>query len=201
MDKQLEDFFHVFLNSEDIELEARFGTKTPISRINFDNVIKKLKSLGFKAIVPSGSYHLNINNEFINPKMNQTQISNVRTQIHHLNYIKNYCKSNTFNLDNPPDYITFYQKRATYKKGQRIKPLDYHDFEFRVNLKEEKVWDSQSKLVQLTLQKWKENKKIFRFLKRFTFTHPDLPLKIDCSVVKSSKKTQFGLKPEYTAHL
>ena len=70
MDKQLEDFFHVFLNSEDIELEARFGTKTPISRIKFDNVIKKLKSLGFKATVPSGSYHLNINNEFINPKMN-----------------------------------------------------------------------------------------------------------------------------------
>lgn len=198
MDKQLEDFFHVFLNSEDIELEARFGTKTPISRIKFDNVIKKLKSLGFKATVPSGSYHLNINNEFINPKMNQTQISNVRTQIHHLNYIKDYCKSNTFNLDNPPDYITFYQKRAIYKKGQRIKPLDYHDFEFRVNLKEEKVWDSQSKLVQLTLQKWKENKKIFRFLKRFTFIHPNLPLKIDCSVVKSSKKTQFGLKPEYT---
>jgi len=29
------------------EVEARFGTKKPITQIEFDNVIAKLKSLGF----------------------------------------------------------------------------------------------------------------------------------------------------------
>ena len=198
MDKRLDEFFQLFLKSDNAELEARFGTKKPLTRIDFDNVIKKLKSLGFSAIIPSGAYHLNINNQFINPKTNEIQISNIRTQIKHLNYIKEYCQKNIFDLDNPPDYISFVQKRAIFKKGERIKPIDYHDFEFRVNLKEEQNLDHNMRFIQKMLSKWGESKKIFRFFKRFTFIHDNFPLKIDCSVVKSSKKTKFGLKPEYT---
>ena len=45
---------------ENIELEARITKK--ITRIDFENAIQKLKSLGFVAHIASGSYHLNINN-------------------------------------------------------------------------------------------------------------------------------------------
>ena len=42
------------------ELEVKFGTKgiKPLTRNDYDNVIKKLKSLGFKTIDAEGSYSL-----------------------------------------------------------------------------------------------------------------------------------------------
>ena len=159
MDKQLNAFFQIFLFKKNIELEARFGTKKKISRIDFDNVIKKLKSLNFKAINPSGSYHLNINNEFIDTKTNRTRISNIRTQIAHIINIKEYCKTNTISPE-LPHYITFYKKNAVFTKGDRLKPLDYNNFHFRVNLKEEAPLAKTSTLVQKTVQEWKESKKI-----------------------------------------
>lgn len=198
MDQRLEGFFKHFLASENVELEARFGTRKKISRINFDNVIRKLKSLGFSSHLPSGSYHLNINNEFVNLKTSETQMSNIRTQISHLVHIKEYCKKNIIPADDIPPHINFYSKRSIYTKGERLRPLDYNDFQFRVNLKEERKMTVETPAVTSILKNWKDSKKIFRFIKRFTFTHPNYPLKIDCSVVKSSKKGARGmLIPEY----
>lgn len=197
MDKQLNAFFQIFLLKKNIELEARFGTKKNISRIDFDNVISKLKSLDFKANNPSGSYHLNINNEFIDSKTNTKKISNIRTQISHITNIKEYCKTNTMPTE-LAHYISFHKKNAVFIKGERLKPLDYTNFQFRVNLKEETPIPNTTNLVKKTLQEWNQSKKIFRFIKRFTFLHDDFPLKVDCSIVKSSKKTKWGLSPEYT---
>ena len=50
------------------ELEARFGTKSPITQIQFDSVIAKLKSLGFYTNTTQGKYHMNIQGEFTDPK-------------------------------------------------------------------------------------------------------------------------------------
>ena len=187
MEKRLQDFFKIFLAKENIELEARFTKK--ITRIDFDNVIQKLKSLGFKAHIPSGSYHLNIT----------TGKSNIRTQISHLIHVQEYCRQNTIPLDNIPHYITFSEKMRINAGGRPLPPLDYRDFKFRVNLKKEKPLQSKDQKVIQTLRTWKDTKKVFRFIKRFTFKHPDFPLKVDCSVVKSSKKTKQGrLIPEYT---
>ena len=197
MDKQLNAFFQIFLLKKNIELEARFGTKKNISRIDFDNVISKLKSLDFKAKNPSGSYHLNINNEFIDSKTNTKKISNIRTQISHITNIKEYCKTNIIPTE-LAYYISFHKKNAVFIKGERLKPLDYTNFQFRVNLKEETPIPNTTNLVKKTLQEWNQSKKIFRFIKRFTFLHDDFPLKVDCSIVKSSKKTKWGLSPEYT---
>ena len=63
----LEKYIKIYLGStfNTDELEIRFGTNdkfNKITKIKFDNTIKKLSSLGFKPTVPSGSYHLNINN-------------------------------------------------------------------------------------------------------------------------------------------
>ena len=41
MDKRLKQFIEIYKKKKDIELEARFGTKKLISKIDFDNVIKK----------------------------------------------------------------------------------------------------------------------------------------------------------------
>ena len=48
-------------NKSSQEIEAVFGNR--ISRIDFENVISKLKSLGFNNFESEGSYHLNIQNQ------------------------------------------------------------------------------------------------------------------------------------------
>ena len=52
------------------ELEVRFGTRSikQITRNDYDNVIKKLKSLGFVTNNNIGEYYLRMNCEFLDPK-------------------------------------------------------------------------------------------------------------------------------------
>ena len=49
------------------ELEVRFGTKSVknLSKTDFDNVIKKLKSFGFECVDSNGVYGLRMYNEFL----------------------------------------------------------------------------------------------------------------------------------------
>ena len=84
--KRLVDFFKIFKVKENIELEARITKK--LTRINFENAIQKLKSLGFVAHIASGSYHLNINNQFMDPRAGRMRQSNIRTTIAHLVHIQ-----------------------------------------------------------------------------------------------------------------
>ena len=77
------------------ELEVRFGINTstnPITRENFENVINKFKSYGFKLLNDEGSYHLNINSEYVDSKTGLKKLSNLRTEIYGFNNIQNYCK-------------------------------------------------------------------------------------------------------------
>ena len=40
----MEKIFNTYFSSNNSEMEARFGSKSPISRIDFNNVIQKIKS-------------------------------------------------------------------------------------------------------------------------------------------------------------
>jgi len=186
------------------ELEIRFGTKfwNPITQIDFNNVIGKLKSAGFICNDPNGEYHLNIMNQYIEPRSGKVKISTIRTEVQSIFGIQEYCKKNTFNKDKIPSYISFMQKVTKLYSGTygedaiRLMPIDFNDYQFRVNYKEERKPDY--KILGSTLSNWENNKKIFRFIKRFTFTHKDYPLKIDCSIIQTSAKNErYQLVPEY----
>ena len=187
------------------ELEVRFGTKywNPITKIDFNNVIAKLKSMGFES--KSGEdYHLNINNEYSDPRSGQRSLSNIRTSISGLEKIQSYCKKNTLDpetLGFGTYGITFEKKTIKYYNGDKLSPIDFNKFQFRVNYKEEKKLKPGFDIVRTMLTKWNDSKKTFRFIKRFTFTHRDYPLKVDCSIVRTSKTrpTKYGEKmiPEY----
>ena len=69
-----------------------------------------------------------------------------------------------------------------------VKPVDFDDFNFRVDLKEENKIPVTDLRVKSMLKNWDSSKKIYRFIKRFSFVHKHYPLKIDCSIVKTSKK-------------
>ena len=83
------------------ELEVRFGTINqrnsdikPFNKNDYDNVIKKFKALGFRAIDESGEYSLRVQTEFINKHTGKYEESNTRVEIYGLDQIQYYCKSN-----------------------------------------------------------------------------------------------------------
>lgn len=79
--------------NESLELESKFGTRgiKPITRIDYDNVIKKLLSLDFK-FKNENNYLLRIQNEYRDIKTGATKMSYIRTEINGLQNIQTYCK-------------------------------------------------------------------------------------------------------------
>ena len=199
--KRLEEYIQIYLASDNKrdELEVRFGThySNPLTRIDFENAIAKLKSLGFTSSDSYGAYHLNIQNQYTDAKTGKTGMGNIRTEIRGLKNIQNYCKSNTFNFEKVPSWVWFNQKYTKMVGQRRLLPIDYHDFQFRVNFKTERFLKSEYDIVQTLLGNWEKKKKTFRLIKRFTFRHPDFPVKVDCSIVRSSSRRGRYLIPEF----
>ena len=93
----LSSYVQIYLASDKMgdELEVRFGTdgRNPITKIDFDNVIAKLKSLGFMSM-GGETYRLAIQNEFLDRRSGRTKISPVRAEINSITSIQKYCRSN-----------------------------------------------------------------------------------------------------------
>ena len=199
--KQLNLYTQIYVSSKSQgdELEVVFGSRHrgAISRIDFENVISKLKSIGFYTNDGYGDYYLNIQNQFVDSKSGRTTIGNIRTTITGIKNIQDYCNSNTFDLDNPPAYIRFMQKIPKVYKSKRLESINYDDFKFRVNYKEEKILRPDYGIVRDLLQTWTDKKKVFRLIKRFSFISHELPVRIDCSIVRSSRRVGRRLIPEY----
>ena len=143
--------FYLATDNERDELEVRFGTNrnNPITKIKFDNVIKKLLSLGFYIDENNNNDNtLNIQNEYKDPASGRRRLSNIRTTITGLDNIQKYCKTNNFDTENIPSYVTFMQKflkkKYAYKgNDEKLMPLDFAKYEFRVNYKEERILDKK----------------------------------------------------------
>ena len=203
---KMSDYIDAYLankNNRD-EMEIRFATKfyNPLTKIKFENTIEKLRNSGFE-IVSNNEYHLNIQTEFFDVPSGRKKLSNIRTTIQGLYNIQKYCKTNTFDTDQVPKYITFMQKfYKSFSRGssKRYLPLDYDNFEFRLNYKEERILNKKTGLVNNILNGWNDSKKTFRFIKRTTLKHPNYPFKIDCSIIKTSKNKKFSsiLIPTHT---
>ena len=82
-------------NNQD-EFDIRFGTKyyNQITKIDFENIISKIKSLGFRSEYFDGETYLNIQNEYADAKSGRMKMSNIRTTIPGLHNIQKYCKEN-----------------------------------------------------------------------------------------------------------
>jgi hypothetical protein len=122
------------------ELEVRFGTKSnkSFTKNDYDNVIKKIKSLGFNSTNEQGYYMLRIQNEYLDVRTGKTNISKIRTELTGLNIIQEYCKTNNIKtlLANQEQqynqFIQFVNKSPALLDGQPIRPVDFDDFHFRV---------------------------------------------------------------------
>jgi len=179
----------VLLNNE---LEVRFATKDikRLTKNDYDNVVKTLKSFGFVSANPSGVPSLRIKNEFLDSTTGRFKMSDIRTQIDGLVGIENYCKSNDIRsvYKSVSSSVEFLNKKPFINPVNKkmIRPVDINDFNFRVSLQsEERV---KKGIENHIIENWRKSKKEFRYLNRVTFERPDLPVRVDLSIAKSGNK-------------
>jgi len=176
------------------ELEVKFGTRgvKEITKDDFDNVVKKLLSAGFK-IVKSQEYCLKIQSEFTDIGTGKTKLSNIRTEVYGLSNIQKYCRNDRLEDIN----YRFVQKMQAKEGSEFIRPVNFDDFNFRLSYQKEKIIPITSSLGQSILSTWIKEKKVFRHINRTTLIHDDFPFHIDISVVKESHRRDGHLIPEY----
>ena len=198
----LETICELHSQSTQAELEMRFGSRGPrITRIEFDLVIAKLKAEGFQSSPPK--YFLRIQNEYADPKSGQLRLSNIRTTVTGMQSIQTYCNTNDIPVNERgevPPYVTF-ETKGQYRTdgGENIRPVDMNDWGIRVSLQKEETITTRDGRVKQTLSEWSRSRKVFRLIKRFSFTHPAYNLRADLSVVRSSPKGKTGrLIPQMT---
>tara|TARA_B110000444_G_scaffold4800_1_gene4505 strand:+ start:16067 stop:19726 length:3660 start_codon:yes stop_codon:yes gene_type:complete len=171
------------------ELEVRFGTKKikSLTKIDFYNIIRSLLNNNFKNTLEN--YHLKI--------ITDNESSNIRTQITGFPNVQHYCKYNNIQDILDTANVEFVEKDYFINNGEKIYPIDYDDFNFRISYQIEKNYNSNDVTIQNILNKWSSTKKIFRYIKRFEFTNPDFPFLIHCSIVKTSKTNNGKLIPQF----
>ena len=185
------------LNKEDglSELEVKFGTRgiKEITKDDFDNVIKKLISSGFK-IIKSQEYCLKIQSEFTDIRTGKTKLSYIRAEIYGLSNIQKYCRTDSIENIN----FRFIKKIQAKEGTETIRPLNVDDFNFRLSYQKESLIPLTSDIAQSIISTWHKDKKIFRHLNRTTLVHDDYPFQVDLSVVKDSHRKDGYPIPEYS---
>jgi hypothetical protein len=202
--QSLDKMFRMFYETKPYEnhkaeLEIRFGTKgiRPLTKNDYDNVIKKLKSSGFICDNPNGENSLRIQSMFLD-KGGIFRESDIRTEIYGLEQIEKYCK--TDNILEITRYfkssVKFVKKSGIYNDDKRVYPVNFDDFNYRASLQNE---DNISQGLQVYITNtFKESKKTFRYMNRVTFTNPDYPVKVDISIVKyGDRDAQDNRKPKW----
>ena len=184
------------------ELEVKFGTRgiKPLTKNDYDNVISKLKSLGFTCPLEQGVNMLRIFPQYLDANIGKVIQSPIRAEILGLNAIQQYCKHNDIskllNSDSIVNSVSFQKKTATKKgtlagaaaENEKLPSVDFDDFNFRVSYQQEESFSPTSPIIRSMINDWTSSKKIFRYINRVTFTHPSLPILIDISIVKTSSK-------------
>jgi hypothetical protein len=201
------DFVELHLNTSPSvflqnELEVRFGTKSaPISKIDFDSVITKLKSLNYICNNEQGIDILKVQPEFYDNTKKKTILSNVRVEISGLAYITRYCRNDSItdiinNIDNEVEKsLIFNAKNRVNVTGIGIiEPVNVPDYNLRISYQQEQTIGEKSQYGKKIIDGWDSNKKSFRLMNRVTFTHESFPFKIDLSVVKMSTHNEYSYK-------
>jgi hypothetical protein len=189
------------------EFEIRFGTNKrlnrPITKNNYDNVIKQLYQCGFRTGNTKGLQMLRVQNEYINKNTGRTMMSNIRTEIVGMDLIQKYCETNDIDklLHLPSstfDKIKFTQKTPARHNDEFVKKVDMDEFNFRGSFQVEKDFHSNSHVARSIIGSWKDDKKIFRLINRVRFEHPTYPIFADVSIVKSSRSNKGIPIKQYT---
>jgi hypothetical protein len=178
------------------EVEIRFGSKNttkPLTKMDYDNVVKQLYRAGFKIENEDGLHSLRIFHESADRKP-----SDIRTEIQGVDLIREYCNSNSLKtiLNMPSttnNKLRFTEKtRPKGKDGQTIEPADFDDFNLRVAFQLEQMHGVNAPKIKGIVDNWSNYLKTFRHMNRVRFYHDELPFFADISIVRSSKTNKGG---------
>lgn len=216
----LADNPHVYNSRRVGELEIRFGTNPksgkPMSKIDYDNVVQAFYTSGFTSENTEGLSILRIQNEdYLDKKIGQYKMSNIRSEVMGIDLIQEYCRSNNLQkvIDLPStvsavaDKIKFTQKQPPFigqdrETSKPLKMVDFTDFNFRVSYQYEKDFYPHSDVAKRILSNWLDSKKTFRYINRVRLRHPEYPVFLDVSMIKGSPTKKFRDKdvpiPMYT---
>ena len=206
--------------SDNYELEVKFGqvnfgegnnnTNVKITHHDYNNVIKTLKSLGFTYNLTGTKAGVDIlrvqhvldEKPDRNEEYDLTSTRSTRLEIIGNYDIEQYCLKNTIKVVEPRVHLvrkTTIRLANDKKNGGEekiIEPVVFRDFNFKACLKLEKQMHRSQGIYKILVEKYDDLNKTFRYLNRVTFIHPNYPVKIDISIVKSSPG--IHLKPQRT---
>lgn len=185
------------------ELEVKFGTikgLPSLSRIDFDNVAKKLISLGFKQQTYQTDYHLNIQSEYID-NSGSFRLSSIRTEINGINNVREFCNNNDISilLNNKTSQSSIkFNKKEKFRlqTGEKTDNINFYDYNFRVSFNKEEKQRKESGPIRAIIENWNRTKKLYRYIARDTFVHKDYPLKFDLSITRQNMRgdTSYSTK-------
>ena len=207
--------------TENYELELRYGTKRikQITKNDFDNVIEKLLSQGYEKRLDVEPYTLKIQVQYLDPNIGDYIFSKTRVEINGLDTIQEYCRTNTITEKMIEDgNVNFISKNyienqligdnddeqpansGTFKKKNKVFPVDINEYNARIALQHEVKISPQSQIVQSILKEWANSKKIFRYIYRASYTDSRFKstYQYDLSIVKSSSLARGNRIPEPT---
>jgi hypothetical protein len=135
-----------------------------------------------------------VNCEFLDSVTGRFKLSDVRTEIKGLHNIQTYCGTNDIKslYKESPTAIDFIHKKPGNINKERIYPVDFDEFNFRISYQLEETIKTGVK--NFILDSWKKSKKEFRFMNRVSFSHAEYPFIVDLSIVKYANRSpdKFG---------
>lgn len=121
--------------------------------------------------------------------------SNIRAEIFGVDMIQTYCQHNDLEKMKQTithsDHLKFTKKAMVDKKdGSKFQRLKFPDFNFNVSYVEEEEYRVTSNFMPIKkiLLDWNTSLKTFRSINRVRFQHPDYPVFVDISIVKTNRK-------------
>ena len=182
------------------EMEVKFGTKgvKHLTKIDYDNVVKKLKEMNFITTSASGFYTLKIQPEFLDYKSGEFRtagdFNRFRVEIDGLTNIQEYCRTNNLEhlIDTKFTEVNILKKNDVKVGEETVQSADFDDFNFRVTYKVEEQVSKNGKIGQELVQNWNKSRKLFRYVKRISFVNGQYPFRFDLSIVRSSSRDERG---------
>ena len=180
---QLFTYLKEAIKNNNCEFEFIHGSHPnnyPLNREQFIRILKELKQK-YNSTVESNTLDIVERNS-----------NNIRVTIYGIENIKKYCRNNS--LDDISN-LSFMEK-TKYKNSQLSPHLKFesiinHDYNFRINVKQEDFLDITDHRVQILLSDWKNKYKSFRYKKRYSFITKDNLFRIDMTAVKSTKYKEY----------
>ena len=158
LNKYLGDYVPDNVNKE---FEIRFSTlnmKRSITKIDFDNVCSRLKSLKFNCANPNGNYYLRVQNTYMNAQGKEI-LSNIRFELNGLHIIRDFCLYENINrlmenesFDGEMEIVK--KDRVKMPNGEPLKHINNDDYQFRAAYQHESKIKKNSNIVNKIVHNW-----------------------------------------------